>query len=116
MNMADETTTVAVVSDDTHDATPDGVPQCTAITIRSGRRCQNPAILDTGFCHGHLDFSKLPATDEPAEGEDGRRLAADNSEIREMRSTTSPGRNRRKDGSLKKNPTGGVANSGESRP
>jgi len=59
MSLADEATTVATVSDGSHDATPDGVPQCTAVTMRGGHRCQNPAILGTPFCHGHLDFTAL---------------------------------------------------------
>lgn len=59
MSAADDEHATEATSDGSGDGTPEGVPQCTAFSTRYGRRCRNPAILGTGFCHYHLDFTEL---------------------------------------------------------
>ena len=58
------------------DAKSDGVETCSVVGDSTGEPCGNPAILGTGFCHTHLDFTEIPAADDPADGEDRHRRQA----------------------------------------
>ena len=39
----------------------DDAETCAAVTQETGEPCGNPAILGTGRCHMHLDYTELPA-------------------------------------------------------